>query len=64
MLASEVSDVLWFKEKNITDFLKAFNNICDDHSLRSVEQLKKICYYYKRHTHEYICSLVNLEKDN
>ena len=33
MSVSEVSDVLWFKGKNITDFLKAFNNMCDDHSI-------------------------------
>ena len=37
MSVSEVSDILWFKEKNITDFLKAFNNMCDNHSIESVE---------------------------
>ena len=64
MPASEVPDILWFKEKNVTDFLKAFNNMCDDYSIESVKQLKKICCYCKRYIHEYICSLVNLEKDN
>ena len=64
MLTSEVSDALWFKEKNITDFLKAFNNMCDDHSIESVAQLKKVCHYCKRHIYEYICSLINLKKDN
>ena len=64
MSASEVSDASWFKEKNITDFLKAFNNMCDDYSIESVKQLKKICYYCKRHIYEYICSLVSLKKDN
>ena len=37
MLISEVSDVLWFKEKNITDFLKTFNNMCNDYSIGSVK---------------------------
>ena len=64
MSVSEVSDALWFKEKNITDFLKAFNNMCDDHSIESVKQLKKICYYCKRHICKYVCSLVNLKEDN
>ena len=64
MLASEVSDASWFKEKNITDFLKAFDNMCDDYSIGSVKQLKKVCYYCKRHICKYICSLISLEKDN
>ena len=64
MSISEVSDALWFKEKNITDFLKTFNNMCDNHSIESVEQLKKICCYCKRHIYEYICSLVGLKKNN
>ena len=37
MLVSEASDALLFKEKNITNFLKAFNNMCDDYSIGSVE---------------------------
>ena len=57
-------DASWFKEKNITDFLKAFNNMCDDYSIESVKQLKKICYYCERHIHEYIHSLVSLKEDN
>ena len=64
MLMLEVSDVLWFKEKNITDFLKAFNNMCDDYSIGLIEQLKKIYYYCKRYTHKYVCSLINFKKDN
>ena len=64
MSASKVSDALWFKRKNITDFLKAFNNMCDDYSIGSIERLKKICHYYKRHMHEYICSLIGLKKNN
>ena len=59
----KVSNTLWFKEKNITDFSKAFNNMCDDHSIESVKQLKKIYYYCKRHTYKYIYSLVSF-KDN
>ena len=64
MLIPEASDTLWFEEKNVTDFLKAFNNMCDDYSIESVKQLKKICYYCKRHTYKYICSLVSLKKNN
>ena len=64
MLISEVSDILWFKEKNITDFLKAFNNICDDYSIELMKQLKKICYYCKRYICKYICSLIDLKKNN
>ena len=57
-------DALWFKEKNITDFLKVFNNMCNDHSIGLIEWLKKICYYCKRHTYKYIHSLVNFKEDN
>ena len=64
MSVSEVPNALWFKEKNVTDFLKAFNNICDDYSIELIEQLKKVCYYCKRYMHKYICSLINLKKDN
>ena len=64
MPVSEVSDILWFKGKNVTDFLKAFDNMCDDHSIGSVKRLKKVCCYCKRHMCEYVCSLVSLEKDN
>ena len=60
----EVPDALWFKGKNITDFLKAFNNMCDDHSIESIEQLKKVCYYCERYIHKYVCSLVDLKKNN
>ena len=38
--------------------------MCNDHSIELVEQLKKIYYYYKRYIHEYICSLIDLKKDN
>ena len=64
MPVSEAPNILWFKGKNITDFLKTFNNICNDHSIESVEQLKKIYYYCKRYIYEYICSLINFKKDN
>ena len=64
MPISKVPDILWFKGKNVTDFLKAFNNMCDDYSIESVKQLKKICCYCKRYMHEYVCSLINLKEDN
>ena len=64
MLKSEVSDTLWFKEKNVTDFLKAFNNMCDDYNIELIEWLKKICCYCKRYICEYICSLISLKEDN
>ena len=37
MSVSKASDTLWFKKKNITDFLKAFNNMCDNYSIESVK---------------------------
>ena len=40
--ALKVSDAPWFKEKNVTDFPKAFNNMCDDYDVRQTGQLKKI----------------------
>ena len=64
MLIFKVSDILWFKEKNLTDFLKKFNNICNDYSIRQIKWLKKISQYYKRHIHKYIWSLIKIEKDN
>ena len=64
MLVSEVSDILWFKEKNVTDFLKAFNNMCDDYSIELMKWLKKVCYYCKRYICKYVCSLVGLEENN
>ena len=64
MSASEVSDTLWFKEKNITDFLKTFNNMCDNYSIELMKQLKKVYCYCKRHIYKYVCSLISLKKDN
>ena len=64
ILMFKVSDILWFKGKNVTDFLKTFNNMCNDYSIGSVKQLKKVCCYCKRYIYEYICSLVSLKKDN
>ena len=60
----KVPDTPWFKGKNVTDFLKAFNNMCDDYSIESVKQLKKVYCYCERHIYEYVCSLVNLKKNN
>ena len=64
MPVSRASDALWFKEKNVTDFLKAFNNMCNDYSIESVKQLKKIYCYCKRYMYKYICSLINLKENN
>ena len=64
MPVSEVPNVLWFKRKNIINFLKAFNNMYNDYSIGSVKQLKKVCCYCKRYICEYVCSLIDLEEDN
>ena len=64
MSAFKVPNALWFKGKNITDFLKTFNNMCDDYSIESVKQLKKIYYYCKRYICKYVCSLIDLKKNN
>ena len=62
MPALKVLNALWFEGKNITDFLKTFNNMCDNYSIGSVKQLKKVCCYCKRHICEYSCSLIDFIK--
>ena len=44
----------YFKKKNIIDFLKAFNNLCDEYSVNKIARLKKIIRYYKTRIYKYI----------
>ncbi len=51
-------DAPWFKGKNVTDFLEAFNNMCDDHAVRDEDKMKKVIRYCEFKTREYVQTLL------
>ena len=57
MPASEMSEILFFKEKNITDFFKAFNDLYNDYEINKKNRIVKVSRYYKRNVYKYIQSL-------
>ena len=47
----------YFEGKNVTDFLEAFDNLCDEHSVNEVARLKKVARYCETRTRKYIQSM-------
>ncbi|KAL9607722.1 MAG: hypothetical protein Q9204_009300, partial [Flavoplaca sp. TL-2023a] len=48
----------WFEGKNVTDFLEAFDNMCDDHAIRDEDRMKKVVRYCEFKTREYVQTLL------
>jgi formate-dependent nitrite reductase cytochrome c552 subunit len=41
-----------FKGKNVTNFLEAFNDMCENHGVREADKLKKVSRYCEIRTRE------------
>ena len=42
MFSSETSEILFFKEKNVINFLKKWKNICKNYKLNNIKRLRRL----------------------
>ena len=59
--ALRISEASFFKEKNVTDFVKAFNNLYNDYKINKKNRIIKVSRYYKRNICKYIQSLLKFK---
>ena len=48
MSSLETSKVLYFEEKNMTDFLERYEDFCDDYKLNQIDRFRKLSRYCVR----------------
>ena len=48
MSSSETSEIFFFKEKNVTDFLKRWKNICKNYKLNDIKRLRRLSQYCEK----------------
>ena len=50
----EASSASLFKEKNLFNFFKIFNNLCEKYMIDIIKRLLKVYKYYKKCIYKYI----------
>ena len=42
----DISDILYFEEVNISEFIERFEDMCDDYQVRDKNKIKRVPRYY------------------
>ena len=48
MSSSETSEIFFFKEKNVTDFLERWKDICKNYKLNDIKRLRRLSRYCEK----------------
>ncbi len=61
---SGTSDIFYFERANISEFIKRFEDICDDYQVRDENKIKRVPRYYTQVIDQFVKEMKEYQNEN